>query len=286
MTPDLEVDYPRAAELAKRLIDHGSDGLVVAGSTGEAPTLSDDEKIRLFATVVEAVGDRAFIWAGTGSYDTAASIRLSKRAVQEGVDGVMAVVPYYNKPPQSGMYNHFCAIADAIDRPVLMYNIPGRTAVNMLPETVARLADHPNIVAIKESALNMEQVAEIRRLCPPDFVIYSGEDSYTLPMLALGASGVVSVAAHLVGRELKEMIQAFESGDHKTALQIHLRLMPLFKSLFLTTNPIPLKHAMELVDFPTGPTRPPLAEADENTKAQLRRVLAGLNLLAVERDRV
>lgn len=286
MTPDLEVDYPRAAELAKRLIDHGSDGLVVAGSTGEAPTLSDDEKIRLFATVVEAVGDRAFIWAGTGSYDTAASIRLSKRAVQEGVDGVMAVVPYYNKPPQSGMYNHFCAIADAIDRPVLMYNIPGRTAVNMLPETVARLAEHPNIVAIKESALNMEQVAEIRRLCPPDFVIYSGEDSYTLPMLALGASGVVSVAAHLVGRELKEMIQAFESGDHKTALQIHLRLMPLFKSLFLTTNPIPLKHAMELVDFPTGPTRPPLAEADENTKAQLRRVLAGLNLLAVERDRV
>lgn len=286
MTSDLKVDYPRAAQLARHLIENGSDGLVLTGTTGESPTLSDDEKLRLYATVMEEVGGEAFVWAGTGSYDTAASIELSRRALKEGVDGIMLVVPYYNKPPQSGLYAHFSQIADAVDKPVLMYNIPGRTGVNMQPETIARLAEHPNIVAIKESALNMEQAAEIRRLCPPDFVIYSGEDSYTLPMLALGAAGVVSVAAHLVGNELSQMIEAFAAGDNETALKIHLRLMPLFKCLFLNTNPIPLKYAMGLAGFSTGPTRPPLVEPDENTKSRLRQVLADLNLLAPERDRV
>lgn len=272
----LQVDYDRAAELARRLVDAGSDALVVTGTTGESPTLSFEEKVRLYRTVVEAVGDRAFVWAGTGSNDTEATIRLSAAAAEAGVDGLMLVVPYYNKPPQSSLIRHFARVADAVALPVLLYNVPSRTASNMLPETVATLAQHPRIVALKEASGSMDQVSELRRRCPDSFLIYSGDDSLTLPILALGGHGVVSVASHVTAGAIARMIESFERGDVVTARRIHQRLFPLFRALFVTTNPIPVKCALELRGFPVGGTRPPLWPADEQVRDLLRATLADL----------
>ncbi len=275
------LDERRAADLARRLADHGSESLVVAGTTGESPTLSDEEKIRLFRLVKEAVGDRARVIAGTGTYDTAHSIRLTKEAARAGADGILLVNPYYNRPSQDGLYAHFRAVAESTALPVILYNIPGRTGVNCLPETVARLAEVRNIIGIKEATGSLDQASDVRKRTPPDFLIYSGDDSLTLPMLAVGGTGVVSVASHLAGEEIGRMIRAFHEGDTKTALSLHLRLWPLFKVLFITTNPVPLKAALRLAGFDAGAPRLPLVEATPKEQEQVRSVLAELSLLPV-----
>jgi 4-hydroxy-tetrahydrodipicolinate synthase len=274
-----EVDYAKAAALAKRLIDDGNDGLVIAGTTGESPTLSDDEKIRLFRTVKEAVGDRGKVIAGTGTYDTAHSIHLSKEAHRAGSDGLLLVNPYYSRPSQDGLYAHFRAVAESTPLPVMLYNIPGRTGVNCAPDTIARLSAVPNIVAVKEAAGSLDQVSEIRVRTPDRFLIYSGDDSLTLPKLAVGAVGVVSVAGNVTARPIQDMIQAYFAGRVADALKIHRRLWPLFKVLFITTNPVPVKAAVRLSGFDCGRVRLPLVDATPKEEEQIRAVLASLDLV-------
>ncbi|MGE5577687.1 MAG: 4-hydroxy-tetrahydrodipicolinate synthase [Syntrophothermus sp.] len=271
---NLQVDYVQAARLAERLVATGSDGIVVAGTTGESPTLSKEEKLKLFAAVAEAVGGKCSVIAGTGSYNTEESIELTKAASKTGVDGILLVSPYYNKPSQEGLYQHFKAIAAATELPVMLYNIPGRTAVNILPETLARLAEIQNIVAVKEASGDIGQIAEERRRLPADFDIYSGDDAFTLPILSVGGCGIVSVASHLVGKQIHEMIDLFFQGKVKEATTIHLQLLPLFKVLFITTNPVPVKVALGLTGFKTGgfrlPLYPPAPKELEAIKAEMR----------------
>ena len=275
----LAVDYGKAAYLATRLVETGSDGVVVCGTTGESPTLTREEKVNLFRTVAEAIGGKATVIAGTGSYSTRDSIELSQAAEKAGVDGLLLVVPYYNKPPQEALYRHFRAVASATSLPVMLYNVPGRTGTNLAPDTVARLAELPNVRALKEAGGNMDQVSELRRLVPEEFGIYSGDDSLTLPMLALGAVGVVSVASHLVGRRLREMIDSFVAGKIEEATRIHLELFPLFRALFLTSNPIPVKRMLQLVGEDMGGLRPPLIEASPAETDRLRTILQDLGLV-------
>ncbi len=279
MDRDLAVDYAKAAALARRLVETGSQGLVVCGTTGESPTLTDEEKVRLFHTVREAVGNRAAVIAGTGTYDTAHSIHLTREAERAGCDGVLLVNPYYNKPSQEGLYRHFRAVAESTRLPVMLYNIQGRTAVNCEPATVARLAEVPNIVAIKEASGSLDQMSQIRKLTPPEFRLYSGDDSLTLPLLAVGGYGVVSVASHLAGREILEMIEAFDAGDVHRARAIHLRLWPLFKVLFITTNSVPVKAALALAGFDAGGVRLPLVDATPREREQIASVLKELALV-------
>jgi 4-hydroxy-tetrahydrodipicolinate synthase len=275
-----EVNYPVAAKLAAYLADHGSDALVMCGTTGESPTLSWEEEYELFRVVRQAVAGKAKIIAGTGSNSTDEAIEATEKAATLELDGALLVVPYYNKPPQEGLYQHFRAIALAVpDLPIMLYNIPGRTGQNLLPETVARLAEIPNIVASKEASGNLDQVSQVRQLTPPEFGLYSGDDSLTLPMLAVGCNGVVSVASHLVGDQLQAMVQAFLAGQVQTATAIHLKLFPLFKTLFVTTNPIPVKAALELQGWDVGAPRLPLVAADEDTKIMLKNLLIQYSLL-------
>jgi 4-hydroxy-tetrahydrodipicolinate synthase len=280
MDRTLAVDYDKAAALAKRLVERGSDGLVVAGTTGESPTLTDDERLRLFRTVKHAVGDGAAVIAGTGTYDTAHSIHLTEEAERAGCDGILLVNPYYNKPSQEGLYQHFKAIANRTRLPVMLYNIQGRTSVNCEPQTIARLAEVPNIVAVKEASGSLEQMSQIRKLTPPGFKLYSGDDALTLPLLAVGGVGVVSVAAHVAGREIGEMIDAFFSGNVRRATELHLRLWPLFRVLFITTNPTPVKAAMALTGFDCGGLRLPLVEATPKEREQIATVLKQFALVA------
>jgi len=275
------VDYGQATVLAKHLIANGSDGIVVAGTTGESPTLSDEEKIRLFRTVKEAVGGRAAVVAGSGTNDTKHSIHLTKEAQRAGADGILLVNPYYNRPSQDGLYAHFRTVAESTSLPCMLYNIPSRTGVHCLPETIAKLSEIPNITAVKEASGNLDQASEIRRRTKAVFRIYSGDDSLTLPILSVGGSGVVSVAAHLVGREISEMVKTYERGDVGKALSIHIRLFPLFKVLFITTNPVPLKAALNLSGVNVGKPRLPLVEATAKEKEQIQSVLKELALAAV-----
>lgn len=231
MNKDGSVNYTAAVELAQRLGENGSDGVVLSGTTGESPTLSFEEKVKLFSAVTDALGGQMNIIAGTGSNSTEDSILLTKAAEKAGVDGIMLVAPYYNKPSQEGLYQHFKTVAEQTSLPIMVYNVPGRTSSNILPETVARLAEIENIVAIKEASGDLEQVSILKTLVPEDFLIYSGDDALTLPILAVGGAGVVSVASHLVGREIKSMISAFFAGKVGDALEIHLKLMPLFRDV-------------------------------------------------------
>lgn len=281
MDRTLAVDYDRAAALAKRLVERGSDGLVISGTTGESPTLTDEEKVRLFHTVREAVGRRGAVIAGTGTYNTAHSIHLTKEAERAGCDGVLLVNPYYNKPSQEGLYQHFKAVAESTRLPVMLYNIQGRTSVNCEPATVSRLAQIANIVAIKEASGSLDQMSQIRKVTPPEFLLYSGDDSLTLPLLAVGGHGVVSVASHLAGREIREMIDTFFAGDVRRATAIHMRLWPLFKVLFITTNPVPVKAALALAGFDVGGLRLPLVEATPKEREQIAAVLKEVALTAV-----
>ncbi|GAB4182912.1 MAG: 4-hydroxy-tetrahydrodipicolinate synthase [Coleofasciculaceae cyanobacterium] len=277
---DGSVNYDITERLAAHLADNGTDTLVVCGTTGESPTLTWDEEYQLFQVVQNAVAGKAKVIAGTGSNSTQEAIAATEKAAKLGIDGSLQVVPYYNKPPQSGLYYHFEAIAKACpDMPLILYNVPSRTGQNLQAETVARLSEIPNIVGIKEASGNFEQASQIRRLTPPDFAIYSGDDSFTLAILAIGGAGVVSVASHLVGSQLQEMIQAFEAGKTEIAKEIHLKLFPLFKVLFCTANPIPLKAALNLQGWEVGSPRPPLCDLPTELKEGLEKVLIELSLL-------
>lgn len=274
-----ELNLAQARKLARHLVDNGSDGLVVSGTTGESPTLSREEKVELFRAVVDEIGGRAVVVAGTGSYNTQESIALSRAAEGAGADALLLVCPYYNKPSQDGLYRHFRAIAESTALPVILYNIPGRTGVNLLPATVARLAEIPNIVAIKEASGSLEQVTEIIRRVPENFAVYSGDDAMTLPILAVGGRGIVSVVSHLVGPRLAEMVNAFRSGNVVLAAKLHRELFPLMKGMFIATNPVPVKAALNLLGFNVGPPRLPLVEATEPEKETLRGLLKQAGLM-------
>lgn len=277
---DGAVDYAVTEKLAVHLAETGTDTIVVCGTTGESPTLTWDEEFELFQVVKKAVAGKAKVMAGTGSNSTREAIEATQKAAKLGLDGSLQVVPYYNKPPQSGLYQHFSAIAQAApEMPIMLYNVPGRTSQNLQPETVAKLAEVSNIVAIKEASGSLDQASQIRALTPPEFQIYSGDDSLTLPMLAIGAKGVVSVASHLVGNQLQQMIQAFERGDTQSATQIHLKLFSLFKVLFVTTNPIPVKTALSLQGWQVGTLRSPLCAPNDEVRNQLTQVMTQLDLL-------
>jgi len=276
---NLEVDYEKAQELAEYLLANGSDGIVVAGTTGESPTLSKTEKINLFKAVKEVVGNRGQVIAGTGSYSTQASIELTKAAEEIGVDGVMLVVPYYNKPPQDALYQHFSTIAKTTNLPIVLYNVPGRTSTNMLPDTIFKLSQISNIVAIKEAAGDMDQVSAIKSLVPEDFLVYSGDDSLTLPILSLGGHGIISVAGHVVGNEIKEMIDLYLSGNVQAAQKVHQKLFPVFKTMFITTNTIPVKTAVNLIGLEVGQMRLPMIDATEDQKNKIIKVLQSVGKL-------
>ena len=276
---NLQVNYAKAAELAEYLANNGTEGIVVSGTTGESPVLTDEEKLKLFASVKNKVGKRIPVWAGTGSNDTKHCLELSKEAEKLDVDGLMLVCPYYNKPSQEGLYQHFKKIAEAISLPIMLYNIPGRTGINLLPETVARLAQIENIVAIKEASGSMDQVSTLMTLLPEDMTVYSGDDSLTLPMMALGARGVVSIASHLVGNEILAMIEAFSNGNNKRAVDLHKQLFPIFKGLFIATNPVPLKEALNHLGQNVGGIRLPLIEANETERKFIQELLSNAKLL-------
>lgn len=271
---DGQVDFDQARNLATALIDSGSDGLVVAGTTGESPTLSLKEKWRLFTEVKRAAGRRSSIIAGTGNYSTQESIELTQEAERLGVDAVLLVVPYYNKPSQEGLFRHFEAIARSTALPCILYNVPGRTACNMTADTVIRLSHIPNIVGIKEASGDLEQASRIIEHTRDDFHVWSGNDQDTLPLLAIGGYGIVSVASHLVGLQIRAMIDSFLAGHNAEAAAIHRRLTPLVKALFLVSNPIPVKFALNAVGMRVGSLRLPLTEPDEATAAAIRAELA------------
>ena len=271
------VDLPLAARLARHLVEQGSDGLVVCGTTGESPTLSWNEQLQLLQAVREAVGSTAKVLAGTGSNSTAEAVEATREAAAAGADGALVVVPYYNKPPQDGLEAHFRAIAEAAPAlPLMLYNIPGRTGCSIAPATVARLMDCPNVVSFKAASGTTEEVTALRLACGTDLAIYSGDDGLTLPMLAVGAVGVVSVASHVVGPEIRAMIEAYCQGDGPTALAVHEQLQPLFKALFATTNPIPVKAALELNGWPVGAPRPPLSSLSDAMRTTLAQTLSAL----------
>ncbi|MEB3266136.1 MAG: 4-hydroxy-tetrahydrodipicolinate synthase [Cyanobacteriota bacterium] len=278
MAADGSLDLNLAARLADHLVTHGSDGLVLCGTTGESPTLSWDEENRLFAAVREAVAGRVPLVAGAGSNATAEAVEAAAKAARLGADGALVVVPYYNKPPQDGLEAHFRAVAQAApELPMMLYNIPGRTGCSLAPETTARLCHSlSNVVAYKAASGTTEEVTQLRLHGADQLAIYSGDDALTLPMLAVGAVGVVSVASHLVGTEINAMVQAFLAGDAGTALAVHERLMPLFKALFCTTNPIPIKAALELSGWPVGSPRLPLLSATNDVRHLLSTTLAAL----------
>jgi 4-hydroxy-tetrahydrodipicolinate synthase len=280
-TPDLGLDLPRAAELANRLIEQGSDGLVVCGTTGESPTVFYDQKLELFRAVVDAVGGRVPIIANAGDNCTHDSVEFAKEVAALGVDAIMAVVPYYNKPPQEGLYRHFCEIAHAVDLPVILYNIPGRCVINCEPSTIVRIAtDCENVIGLKQANADLSQTAAVLAEAPGGFEVFAGDDELTLPLMGLGATGVISVVSHIAGPQFKEMIEAQAAGDHTRALRIHLELLVLMKSLFVTANPIMVKKALELQGFPVGGLRLPLIDATESQTAELARVMRHVGVLA------
>ena len=267
---DGKVDYELAVKLANYIIENGSDGIVLCGTTGESPTLTWDEQHQLFVEIRNSLRSKAKILIGTGSNSTSEAVEATQKAFDAGADGALVVVPYYNKPPQDGLYEHFKDVANAAPKlPIMLYNIPGRTGSNLLPETVKKLMEFPNIVSIKAASGRIEEVTELRAQCGSEFAIYSGDDSLLLPMLSVGAVGVVSVASHIVGLQLKDMISNFQNGNVLKALDIHERLQPLFKALFETTNPIPIKAALEQLGWEVGPPRPPLVKLNDDKTQKL-----------------
>lgn len=267
--PEGNVDYEQAKRLALALLKSGSDGVVVAGTTGESSTLSVEEHVRLIAEVKSAVGHKGTVVAGTGSNCTREAIELTREAEHIGVDASLQVVPYYNKPTQEGLYQHFKAIAHSTSLPCILYNVPSRTVTSLAPDTVVRLSQIDNIIGIKEASGNLEQIARIIDGAGKDFLVYSGNDSDTFPIMALGGYGVISVASHLVGLQIKEMMEKFIAGNTGEAAAIHRRLLPLVNALFVVSNPIPVKYALNYVGFPVGKPRLPLTEPDDKAAAQI-----------------
>ena len=272
------VDYELAVKLANYLFNNGSDGIVLCGTTGESPTLSWEEQHDLFIAVKGSLDSSCKVIVGTGSNCTSEAVEATKKAYESGADGALVVVPYYNKPPQEGLFKHFSSIANsAKDLPLMLYNIPGRTGCNLLPDTVKKLMDFPNILSIKAASGRIEEVTELRAICGSELSVYSGDDSLLLPMLSVGAVGVVSVASHLVGLQIKEMIESFQIGKVSKALAIHEKLQPLFKALFMTTNPIPIKAALELSGWNVGSPRDPLSPLPLDMRKQLSIILESLH---------
>lgn len=271
---DRKVDYDKVAELTKHLVNNGSDAILVAGTTGESPTLTHEEEMEILSTVQRAAENKVKIIFGAGSNSTQTAIEMSKKAEKEGVDAILSVVPYYNKPSQAGMIAHFSAVAEAVKLPIILYNIPGRTGVNMEVATIAYLANkYKNIVAVKQSFGDMDVISELKLACPEDFCVYSGDDSLTLPMISLGAEGVISVASHLYGKEIKAMIHNFKSGNYNVAKNMHLKLYPVFKKLFMAPNPVPLKSALEKSGIIKEYVRLPLVELTSEQKEELYSVM-------------
>ena len=265
-----EIDYPAVEKLARHLADNGSDAILVAGTTGESPTLTHDEEYELLYAVKGTVSGDAKIIMGAGSNSTRTAVDVAKKVETLGADAILSVVPYYNKPNQQGMIEHFGAIAKSTDLPIILYNIPSRTGVNMLPQTVAFLAkEYSNIVALKQSNSDLDLISELKAQCPKDFAIYCGDDSLTLPMLSLGAHGVVSVASHVVGEEIKSMIHNYKSGQVKAARNMHQTLFPLFKKLFMAPNPVPVKAVLSRLKLIENYVRRPLFELNELERSEL-----------------
>jgi 4-hydroxy-tetrahydrodipicolinate synthase len=276
---NLQIDYGKLDRLIEHLVATGTDSIVVAGTTGESPTLSHDEKIALFKYVVEKAAGRVKIVAGTSSNNTAESVKFSQEAEAVGVDGLLLVAPYYNKPSQEGLFQHFKAIAEGVKIPCILYNIPGRTSINMSAATTLRLAQLPNIVATKESSGDFSQISEIAAGAPEGFRIYSGDDFLTLPMLSVGAYGIISVASHVIGSEMKTMINTFLEGRNAEAANLHQQLYPIFSGLFLATNPTLVKEALGMLGIETGGVRLPLVKAEEAVVAEVRTRLGALKEL-------
>lgn len=267
------VDFAKTTLLINHLIENGSDSIVVTGTTGESPTLSKKEKLALYEHVVKVVDKRIPVIAGTGTYDTYSSMELTKKATDIGVDGIMAVVPYYNKPNQEGLYEHFKAIAESTNLPMMLYNIPGRSAVNMEPETIIRLSKIENITAVKEASGNLNAMTKIIAETDDDFFLYSGDDGLALPVLAIGGAGVVSVSSHVIGKEMQQMVNAFTSGDYQIAAKLHQLLLPIMTGLFKAPNPAPVKTALQFIGLDVGSVRLPLIPLTEEERITLARLL-------------
>ncbi|MGI6486381.1 MAG: 4-hydroxy-tetrahydrodipicolinate synthase [Tepidanaerobacteraceae bacterium] len=275
---NLKIDFSALEKLIEHLIKNGTDTLLVTGTTGESPTLSDEEKIELYKAAIKIADGRAKVMAGTGSNSTYHSIELSVKAQEVGVDGLLLVAPYYNKPTQQGLYDHFKMIAERVDIPVMLYDVPGRTSVSIDSETLLRLSEVKNIFAVKDAAGSLDKTSKTKLLAH-NLEIYSGDDSLTLPMLAVGGKGVVSVASHIVGNQMKQMINSFNCGDVQKSMQIHLNLFNLFKALFVVSNPIPVKEALNMIGVQVGGLRPPLRRIDEKSKQLLKNALEELELI-------
>ncbi|MCD8511643.1 MAG: 4-hydroxy-tetrahydrodipicolinate synthase [Bacillus sp. (in: Bacteria)] len=267
------VDFQKTTKLLEYLMETGTDAVVVSGTTGESPTLSNEEKLALFKHVVKVVNGRIPVIAGTGSNNTYASVELTRKAEQIGVDSVMLVAPYYNKPTQQGLYEHFKTIAEKTSLPVMIYNVPGRTVSNIEASTVIALSEIKNIVAVKEASGNLDQMTTIIANTADDFLLYSGDDSFTLPVLAIGGVGVVSVVSHIVGNEIQAMIQAFETGNHREAAKIHQKLLPIVKGVFMAPNPTPIKTALQLKGLDVGGVRLPLLPLTSLERNELAKIM-------------
>ncbi len=276
---DHALDVDGAQRLASHLLDTGSDAIVVAGSTGESPTLTYKEKAELFRAVGEVTKGRGKLICGTGTYSTAETLELTQAAEDAGADGLLVVTPYYNKPPQRGLIAHFERVADATELPIIVYNIPGRTATRIEHETLLELAERPTIVAVKDSTGDFQGVSRLLAEAPPDFEVYSGDDWATFGYVCLGAVGIVSVASHLVGPQIRQMIELIQTGDVPAARKIHEDLSPLFNALFITSNPIPLKAALEMIGLPAGVPRLPLVPATAEERTRVRKALEDAGLL-------
>jgi len=263
------VDFAKTTQLIHYLLNNGTESLVVAGTTGESPTLTKEEKLALFEHVVKVVDKRVPVIAGTGSNNTYATIELTKKVEKLGVDAILLVAPYYNKPNQEGLYQHFKAVADSTSLPIMIYNIPGRTVVTIEPETVIRLAEIPNIVAVKEASGDLNAMTQIIANTNEDFDLYSGDDSMTLPVLSIGGAGVVSVASHIIGNEMQEMVQAYLNGDNKKAAALHQQLQPIMQGLFAAPSPAPVKTALQIKGLDVGSVRLPLVRLTEDERATL-----------------
>ncbi|MFG6495324.1 4-hydroxy-tetrahydrodipicolinate synthase [Fictibacillus sp. UD] len=263
------IDFARTTKLVNHLLNNGTDSIVVAGTTGESPTLTTEEKIALFKHVLKVVDGRVPVIAGTGSNNTKASIDLSKKAEEIGVDAIMIVAPYYNKPSQEGIVAHYKAIANAVSLPIMAYNIPGRSVVSFSVDTVLRLAEVPNIVALKDAGGNLDTMSEIIERTSDDFLLYCGDDGLTLPSLAIGSAGIVSVASHVIGNEMKAMIQAFQNGENKEAAKLHRKLLPVMHELFKAPSPAPVKTALQLKGLDVGGVRLPLLPLNQTEREAL-----------------
>ncbi|GAB4337767.1 MAG: 4-hydroxy-tetrahydrodipicolinate synthase [Calditrichia bacterium] len=275
----LNVNFEALKKLVHFHLEKGTDGLVVCGTTGESPTLSEQEKLAIFKTVIEEVNGKIPVIAGTGNYNTQHTIEFTRKAKELGADGALLVVPYYNKPTQEGLFRHFKAIADAVDLPQIIYNIPGRTGVNMLPSTIARLADHPNIVAVKEASGNVGQISELCKLVGNKLAVLSGDDGLTLPIISVGGKGVISAAGNIVPAKIKEMVVQMQEKNFARALELHQKLEDLNQVLFLETNPIPVKTALNLMGFNVGGFRLPLCEMQPENVDKLKAVLQKYGLI-------